>query len=206
MKKTIPLLLFIVLLSGIAILGEKLREQRTSEKLPDKLPPMEIYFSPKGGCTEAIVREIGAAQKTILVQAYSFTSPNIADALMKARKRGIDIKVILDRSNETDKYSAAVFLLNNDIPPLLDDDHQIAHNKIMIIDGNVVITGSFNFTKQAENGNAENLLVIRDSDIAKKYAENWTLHAEHSRPYAGRSQEPNPSPERKSSKSRKSDK
>jgi phosphatidylserine/phosphatidylglycerophosphate/cardiolipin synthase-like enzyme len=206
MKKTIPLVLFIVLLSGIAILGEKMREQRTPDKMPDKLPPIEIFFSPKGGCTDAIVREIDAAQTTVLVQAYSFTSQKIADALMKARKRGLDIKVILDRSNETDKYSSADFLLHSDIPSLLDDDHQIAHNKLMILDGKVVITGSFNFTKQAENGNAENVLIIRDPDIANKYTDNWVRHAEHSRPYAGKSQGADPQPERKSSKSRRNDK
>jgi phosphatidylserine/phosphatidylglycerophosphate/cardiolipin synthase-like enzyme len=54
---------------------------------------------------------------------------------------------------------------------------------VMIIDGEVVITGSFNFTKQAEQANAENLLVIRDQPIAEKYTENWRAHAEHSEPY-----------------------
>jgi phosphatidylserine/phosphatidylglycerophosphate/cardiolipin synthase-like enzyme len=64
--------------------------------------------------------------------------------------------------------------------------HAIAHNKIMVIDGQVVITRSFNFTKFAEEINAENLLVIRSPELANKYADNWQVHANHSDPYAGR--------------------
>ncbi len=56
----------------------------------------------------------------------------------------------------------------------------------MIIDGAVVLTGSFNFTKAAETQNAENLLVIRSPELARQYANNWEAHAAHSEPYAGR--------------------
>jgi hypothetical protein len=68
--------------------------------------------------------------------------------------------------------------------PLIDDKHAIAHNKVMVIDGRTVLTGSFNFTKAAEEKNAENLLVIEDAALAKRYADNWADHAGHSRAYA----------------------
>jgi phosphatidylserine/phosphatidylglycerophosphate/cardiolipin synthase-like enzyme len=61
--------------------------------------------------------------------------------------------------------------------------HAIAHNKVMVIDGRIVITGSFNFTKAAEESNAVNLLVIRDAELAAKYAKNWQEYLEHSVPY-----------------------
>jgi phosphatidylserine/phosphatidylglycerophosphate/cardiolipin synthase-like enzyme len=147
------------------------------------LPTIEIFFSPNGGCTEAVVKEINAAKTDILVQAYSFTSVPIAKALVDAHKRGVKIQVILDKSQRTEKYSSADFVRNAGIPTLIDSKHAIAHNKVMIIDGQTVITGSFNFTKAAENSNAENLLVIRDKVIAEKYAENWKAHADHSDPY-----------------------
>jgi phosphatidylserine/phosphatidylglycerophosphate/cardiolipin synthase-like enzyme len=72
------------------------------------------------------------------------------------------------------------------VPVSIDAKHKIAHNKVMIIDSETVITGSFNFTKLAEEGNAENLLVIRSKDLAAKYIDNWNKHAEHSEPYTGR--------------------
>lgn len=121
----------------------------------------------------------------VLVQAYSFTSAPIAKALVDAHKRGVDVRVILDKSQRTAKYSSADFIAHAGIPTFIDAKHAIAHNKVMIID-EVVITGSFNFTKAAEERNAENLLVIRDKTIAEKYTRNWEIHAEHSEKYEGK--------------------
>ena len=78
--------------------------------------------------------------------------------------------------------------MNVGIPVRIDAQHAIAHNKIMVIDGATVITGSFNFTKNAEANNAENLLVIRSPELAAKYAANWKVHADHSEPYGGRTE------------------
>jgi phosphatidylserine/phosphatidylglycerophosphate/cardiolipin synthase-like enzyme len=72
------------------------------------------------------------------------------------------------------------------IPVKIDSAHDIAHNKIMIIDGEIVITGSFNFTLSAEDKNAENLIIIRDKALAEKYIKNWQVHWEHSEVYDGR--------------------
>ena len=65
----------------------------------------------------------------------------------------------------------------------VDAAHAIAHNKVMIIDGVIVVTGSFNFTKAAEEKNAENLLIIRDPGLAKLYMDNWDQHRVHSEEY-----------------------
>lgn len=119
----------------------------------------------------------------MLVQAYSFTSAPIAEALVRAHKRGVKIRVLLDKSQKTEKYSSADFLTNAGISTKIDAAHAIAHNKFMIIDNETVITGSFNFTKAAEESNAENLLVVRDKELASRYIENWQLHDEHSEPY-----------------------
>src|SRR5713101_6095766 len=72
-------------------------------------PKIEVYFSPKGGCTEAVVDALSKAKTNVLVQAYSFTSPAIAKALTEAHRRGVKVEVILDKSNRTDRYSAATF-------------------------------------------------------------------------------------------------
>lgn len=144
-----------------------------------------VYFSPHGGCAEAVVEALGRAKSTVLVQAYSFTSAPIAKALVDAHKRGVKVEVVLDRSQRTEKYSSATFVYNNGIPCSIDAQHAIAHNKVMVIDGLTVITGSFNFTKAAEANNAENLLVIEDAEMAAKYAQNWSVHRQHSEPYTG---------------------
>jgi phosphatidylserine/phosphatidylglycerophosphate/cardiolipin synthase-like enzyme len=144
--------------------------------------PLTVYFSPNGGCTEAIVEEVGKAKKTVLVQAYSFTSDPIAKALVAAKKRGVNVEAILDK---TDSGPAVNVIVDGGIPTYMDPVHAIAHNKVIVIDGQTVLTGSFNFTSSAENRNAENLLVVRDPPIAAKYAANWQTHLQHSRPRRG---------------------
>lgn len=108
------------------------------------------------------MKELGQTKTSVLVQAYSFTSAPIAKALLDAHKRGVKVQVILDKSQRKEKYTEATLLSNQGIRVKIDAAHQIAHNKIIIIDGETVITGSLNFTKAAEGKNAENLLVIHD--------------------------------------------
>jgi phosphatidylserine/phosphatidylglycerophosphate/cardiolipin synthase-like enzyme len=147
---------------------------------------IKVFFSPEGGCTEAVVHNLNCATNTVLVQAYSFTSAPIAKALVNAEKRGVKVQVILDKSQRTEKYSSADFIQRAGIPTYIDDKHAIAHNKIMIIDGKTVLTGSFNFTKAAEFNNAENLLVIQDAELAQQYTTNWQAHLHHSVLYTGK--------------------
>lgn len=131
------------------------------------------------------MREIANARQTILVQAYSFTSTPIAAALVAAARRGVHVEAVLDKSNKTGKYSAADFLSNARIPTWIDGSHAIAHNKVMVIDNSTIITGSFNFTKAAEESNAENLLILRSPDLSAVYAAQFIRHREHSTSYAG---------------------
>ena len=146
-----------------------------------QIEQVQVFYSPRGGCTEAVVNAIREAKFEILVQAYSFTSAPIAKALVDAHKRGIRVQIILDRSQRKERYSSADFTAHAGIPTYIDAAHAIAHNKIMVIDKATVITGSFNFTKAAEQNNAENLLVIQSRELAKVYGENWGEHREHSR-------------------------
>ena len=182
--KRLPLTLLVLLLLAPACHAQDAPQGQQAQTLP----PIAVHFSPNGGCAEAVVREIAAAKATILVQAYSFTSAPIAKALVDAHKRGVQIQVILDNSQRSEKYSSADFVLHAGIPTFIDAKHAIAHNKIMVIDGAVVITGSFNFTKAAETSNAENLLVIRSPELAAKYTANWQVHLEHSEKYEEKEQ------------------
>lgn len=136
-------------------------------------PTLQVCFTPGQNCTEKITEIIDAAKKSIFVQAYSFTSVSIAEHLVAAKKRGVRINVILDKSQRTQHYSASHFLVHQHIPCWIDYKPAIAHNKVMIIDEKEVITGSFNFTKAAQTHNAENLLLIKDPPLAQLYLKNW---------------------------------
>ncbi|WP_196600495.1 phospholipase D family nuclease [Pectinatus frisingensis] len=148
---------------------------------------IEVAFSPNGAATDTVIKAINEAKESIKVQAYSFTSAPIAKALLNAQKRGIDVKIILDKSQETAKYSSATFFANNNVPVKIDHDFAIAHSKVMIIDDVNVITGSFNFTKAAQEKNAENVLVIRgNKELAKYYLENWQWRWDNTQDYSNK--------------------
>jgi phosphatidylserine/phosphatidylglycerophosphate/cardiolipin synthase-like enzyme len=141
---------------------------------------IHAHFSPKGGCTAAVVAEVGQARSEVLVMAYSFSCPDIANALIAAAGRGVQVVVLLDRSNEAETYSELGDLEKHGMEVLIDACHAIAHNKVIVIDGRTVLTGSFNFTRQAEHENAENLLILREHyDLAALYRANFHTHKAH---------------------------
>ncbi|HBL23499.1 MAG TPA: phospholipase D family protein [Deltaproteobacteria bacterium] len=146
--------------------------------------PAKVYFSPDGGATKAITRHIDQAVREVLVQAYLFTSRPIQTALLKAQKRGVTVEVILDRDDQRErKYVTARALKSGFATVWLDDKHACAHDKIIILDRETVITGSFNFTYAADRKNAENILIITSQDLAGLYTDNFLKHRRHSRKY-----------------------
>jgi len=146
-------------------------------------PSIQVYFTPGGNPTGAIIETLDKAEQTVLVQAYGFTSEPIADALIQAHNRGVSVEVIVDKSHKTARRTSALSLKEAGIPVWIDTKHAIAHNKVMIIDESIVITGSFNFTRSAEERNAENLLIISNRRIAVEYVANWKRHRMHSEKY-----------------------
>ncbi len=148
--------------------------------------PIRLCFTPGGDCTNEIVAEIGKARSEILLQAYSFTSKPIVTALVEAHKRGVKVLAILDKSQRSERYTTIGVLIDEGIPTYIDAFHAIAHNKIMVIDRSTTITGSFNFTKAAQERNAENLLIVQSKELAGAYAANWQIHKDHSVMYQAR--------------------
>ena len=118
----------------------------------------------------------------MLVQAYGFTHNAIAQALIRAQTRGVQVRVLLDaKSENTNRYVIDLFD-KAQLPWRGDGRHAIAHNKVMVIDDAVVITGSFNFTNSAETRNAENFLVLRSPALAQAYKQQWQIHWAHAVP------------------------
>jgi phosphatidylserine/phosphatidylglycerophosphate/cardiolipin synthase-like enzyme len=145
-------------------------------------PSVGFHFSPKGGCAEAIVQEIRKARHEILVLAYSFTHHGIAQAIVDAKVRGVHVEILLDHSNEKETHTELNFFMEQSMAPLVDAQHPIAHNKVMVIDSRTLITGSFNFTNEAENANGENLLILKGHpELIVAYRKNFADHKAHSR-------------------------
>lgn len=148
-------------------------------------PKDSVCFTPGQNCTQFIVDAINNARSEILVQAYGYTNKEILAALARAKKeRRVEVRVILDKINESDRYPGAADSLAHGIPVLIDSKVRIAHNKVMIFDGSGVLTGSFNFTRSAQRRNAENVrLTLNDRKLALAYREYWMRRAAVSHPF-----------------------
>lgn len=141
--------------------------------------PCEARFSPKGGTEQMLVNYINGAKHSVRLLAYNFTSQPIADALVSAKKRGVDVQVVLDKSVPTERNSKLQDMLSAGIPSYIDRKHQIAHNKTIIVDERYVETGSFNYTSNAENNNGENAVICPSVSGAAVYAADWDRHRSH---------------------------
>ena len=150
---------------------------------------VQLLFTPEDYATGVIVQTIERAQKQVLVQAYSFTSREIAQALINARQRGADVQIIADAEQmERTEHSKVSTVAAGGVPVFVDSQHASAHNKVMVIDADsakpVVITGSFNFTHSAQFKNAENVVIFRGNrELTAAYLKNWKQHREHAHPY-----------------------
>lgn len=130
-------------------------------------------FTPPSGCTQFIAAQINRAEKSIYMHAYGMSDTLITTALINAKERGVKVKILLDRSNLKQKFSTLHELQRAKIDIWIDRVPGIAHNKVIIIDEQKVITGSFNFTAAADKRNAENIILIEDSELANSYLQNW---------------------------------
>ncbi len=147
-------------------------------------PPVEqidVRFSPNGGCTESIVDFIHSANRKIHMLAYDFTSKPIADALIERKKAGLEVEVVLDKSNLTAGSSEMHYVEAGGVSVFVDSKHKIAHNKTILVDDVDLEDGSFNYSESAETKNAENCLFIRFNPVlVAKFEANWQVHRGHS--------------------------
>ncbi len=147
---------------------------------PQPAEILAIYFTPPAGGASGLIKQIDGAKKSIKVMAYGFTATNLAEALVRAKRRGVDVALIQDEKSAQNNRETLPILLAAGIDVRSDGKHAIQHNKVMLIDDDIVITGSYNFTNSAEKRNAENIMIVRSAYAAKRYADNWKTHWDHS--------------------------
>ncbi|TVO69057.1 phospholipase D family nuclease [Denitromonas ohlonensis] len=142
---------------------------------------IEVLFAPHDPVEARLIALIGQARRSVRVQSYIFTRKPVAEALVAARGRGVDVQVLADaRMNQRGK-NALPLLLAAGVPVALETAYSAAHNKVILIDADetqsVVITGSYNFTWSAGRKNAENVMVVYGHrEVALAYRDNWRRH------------------------------
>lgn len=139
-------------------------------------PGVSVGFSPEGSAEAMVLSVIDEARAEIRLAGYSFTSPEVASALIRAKARGVDVRLVLDeKANQNRISQSAINLLAaRDIPVRLNGQYAALHDKFIVADGRMVETGSFNYTRAGARHNSENVLVIGDMPaLAERYLRHW---------------------------------
>lgn len=134
---------------------------------------IDTCFVPAEACAGRIVAAIDGARSEIRVEAYGFSARPIIAALLRARQRGVDVAVLLDRTNEHGRGSGLAALERAGIPVWIDRVPGIAHIKAIVIDRRVVIGGSYNYTASAERRNVEDVTITDSPEVAARFVRNW---------------------------------
>lgn len=140
---------------------------------------IETGFSPEGSALPLVLKTITTAQTEVRVMGYSFTSPEVVRALINARKRGVDVRVVLDHKANAGKQNKASraamnLLVGAGIPVRTVSAFKILHDKVIVADRRNTQLGSYNYTRAAEKSNSENVLVVwDDSVVAQRYLQHW---------------------------------
>ena len=165
------------LLCVSVLLGITWWQSVSAEPQPAEI--LAIYFTPPAGSAGGLIKHIDASKKTIKVMAYGFTAIPLSEALVKAHRRGVKVQLLQDEKSAGNNSDAVNQLIAAGIEVRSDGKHAIQHNKVMLLDDDIVITGSYNFTKSAEVRNAENIIILKSAYAAKRYADNWVAHWGH---------------------------
>lgn len=135
---------------------------------------LEVYFSPDDDPLLGILKALGEAREQVLVMAYTLTSDEIAALLLEKSQEGLDVRVVMEADQVRSTGNDFTRLQEAGVDALLDGNPYNMHHKVIIIDGEIVITGSYNFTRSAEERNDENLIIIRDEELAQEYLVEFT--------------------------------
>ncbi|WP_240317741.1 phospholipase D family protein [Janthinobacterium lividum] len=137
---------------------------------------IENAFSPDGGAEALVLKVIDSAASNIRLAAYSFSSPHVVEALLQARQRGVDVRVLADTRRNARKNSRAALdrLVGAGIPTRLISRYALHHDKYIVADGVTVQNGSFNYTADAATANSENVIVVwHSARLAQSYLAHW---------------------------------
>ena len=159
---------------------------RPAEEAKANTSSITVLFSPEDDCIGAIVEELNAATRSIHVRAYVLTSDAIGDALVAAKQRGLEVRVISERKLPRRDGGVLERLVRSKVAVRVDALPSDAHNEIIIIDRSAVITGSVRSSGLGLARSTDNLLIIKDyPEVARRFNQNWARHLKPSLPPYG---------------------
>jgi phosphatidylserine/phosphatidylglycerophosphate/cardiolipin synthase-like enzyme len=185
--KTVISLAIVALFFGFAIgamfygeiYGPVNFQQPANTAVPVSGDTVSTYFCPADNCSQHLISEINSAQSRLHIAVYSFTLDSIADAVIAAKNRGLEVKIVVDKQQASVEGAEFDRLKSSGIDIHLDGNPSLMHDKIAVIDNGTVATGSFNWTANADTRNNENLVIIKSSELNSKFeSEFQKIYAE----------------------------
>lgn len=158
--------------SGLSATGLAVFSSSSSSN-PIPLNNAQVAFCPSPQCVSLVVSALDAAQERVDIAMYSFTNDEMGQALVRAKERGVEIRVVLEKQQSTTQYSELVALRDAGIPVRVDSNPQLMHHKFAVIDSAFVITGSMNWTSNGVKENNENVLVIHSNELNAQFGEEF---------------------------------
>lgn len=163
-----------IILVGLGIgVGHHLRENKKNFSHTIEESMIQCYFSPKGGCTQAIIDAIDQAEQEVHIYIFSFTLESITKALERAQARNVKVYIITDKTQAKGRESQIPKLGTWLDDLFIDKQKGVAHHKFIVIDRKFVILGSFNYSNSAEKYNREAIVYINDERTARAFYEEW---------------------------------
>ena len=168
MRRIVQILLVLVIASAAFYFGILI--QTCSKIIPVQM--QQVFFCPADNCAQALIDQINNADSSIHIAIYSFTLDSISEALVNAHARGVEVKIVFEKT-QISKYSQYEKMLESGIDVRKDSNPAYMHNKFAVIDGKIVITGSYNWSERASEKNDENLLIISSEGLAEEYEKSF---------------------------------
>jgi phosphatidylserine/phosphatidylglycerophosphate/cardiolipin synthase-like enzyme len=141
-----------------------------------------VCFSRVEQCDNLLINLISQAKKSVYVAIYSFTRDSLAKALIDAKNRGVEVKVVIEEENAYGQGSDYQILRDAGVDVRLDGNPALMHHKFMIVDGEIMVTGSYNWSTAAEDRNDENFVVIRDEEVVDRFTQEFNRLLSTARP------------------------
>ncbi|MDR1997228.1 MAG: phospholipase D family protein [Candidatus Margulisbacteria bacterium] len=126
-----------------------------------------VYFAPQDKPDQKLIRLLNQAKTEVNIAVYSLTKTDIAQAIVSARQRGVKVRILTDREQAANKYARDEYFESYQIPVARDTHKGYMHHKFAVIDGKIVVTGSYNWSNNASYNNDENMLVIESPELAE---------------------------------------
>jgi phosphatidylserine/phosphatidylglycerophosphate/cardiolipin synthase-like enzyme len=135
--------------------------------------PIQVLFSPEDKAMSYVVSLVESAERSIRFMAFSFTDDALTDAMLSRAKAGVSVQGIIESRGSETIYGALRPLFCAGLPVRQDGNKYTFHHKVIVVDGSIVVTGSFNFSANANNDNNENMLILENPQIAALYLQEF---------------------------------